>query len=106
MQKWLIVGGLTLVAGYICFTPTFISLHWHSASPEARGKMVSSLLRRHNLVGNNSEQIVFLLGDPSTYGSDQWTTRYELGSYFLDSWWLYLAWGDQGLVSRVYIDHD
>ncbi|WP_157968866.1 hypothetical protein [Tropicimonas sp. IMCC34011] len=48
-------------------TTSFSPDRWASAGPETRGAMVHEFLAGHDVVGMTREEVVALLGEPTTY---------------------------------------
>ncbi len=101
--------------GIYKYNHTFTAKKW-IAKPENRRKIVSDLLKEHEIVGMTEKQIVSLLGEEEAYANTKTSFKmsriyfepentlvYYLGIDYMDDMWLVISL-DKGVVSSYCID--
>lgn len=94
---------------------TFTAKKW-SAKPEVRRKIVSDLLKKHEIVGMTENEIISLLGEEEAYSNTKTSFKmsriyfepentlvYYLGVDYMDDMWLIISL-DNGIVRSYCID--
>lgn len=107
----LVVVAFVFILSYK-YQHTFTVEKWNDDIDDRR-KIVSDMLQKHQLVGMDTSDIIYLLGEEDSTRSSfkmsretfppETTLVYHLGVDFMDNWWLIISL-ENGVASRYCID--